>query len=110
MEKICKHHGLTEFIVNAQNKAICKQCRVENVINHRRKLKQKAVDYKGGCCEICGYNKSIAALEFHHIDPEEKDIDYLKLKNRSWEKLKTEIDKCMLVCSNCHKELHWENC
>ena len=107
MEKECKHHGLTEFTINSQNKTICKKCRSENVVNNRRKIKERAILYKGGCCEICGYNKCIGALDFHHLDSNEKDIDYTKLKNRSWERLKNEIDKCMLVCSNCHREIHY---
>ena len=84
MEKECKHHGLTEFIINSQNKTICKKCRSENTIKHRQEIKEKAIQYKGGCCEICGYNKCAAALEFHHLDPNEKDGNYIKLKNRSW--------------------------
>lgn len=107
MERECKKHGLTEFVVNSQNKKICKKCRVENVINHRRKIKEKAIEYKGGKCEICGYNKCKGALDFHHLDPDQKDIDFIKLKNRSWERLKIELDKCILVCSNCHREIHW---
>lgn len=65
------------------------------------------VEYKGGKCEICGYDKYQGALEFHHLNPEEKDFGIAaKGYTRSFEKVKEEIEKCILVCSNCHKEIH----
>ena len=74
----------------------------------RKRLKEQAVIYKGGKCEHCGYSKCIGALEFHHKNPEEKDFAISKDGNtRSWEKVKNEIDKCLLLCSNCHKEEHF---
>lgn len=75
------------------------------VVVYRKKLKIKAVEYKGGCCERCGYNKSISALEFHHKNPQEKDFSPSG-KSISWERMKKEIDKCILVCANCHREIH----
>jgi hypothetical protein len=71
-----------------------------------RAYKMELVTYAGGRCEVCGYNKSFAALHFHHRNPEEKDPDYDKMKNWSPAKRKNEIDKCMLVCHNCHAEIH----
>lgn len=102
----CKRHGESEYLLNSQNKWICKKCRSESTIYHRRKTKLKAINYLGGCCQLCGYSKCIDALEFHHKDENDKDINYTKFKNRSWEKLQCELDKCMLVCANCHRELH----
>lgn len=71
----------------------------------RRKLKAKAVAYLGGKCVNCGYSKSNSALEFHHLDPNEKDMN-ISGKVMSWSKLTAELDKCVLLCSNCHKEAH----
>lgn len=71
---------------------------------HRNK-KQRYVEYKGGKCELCGYSKSLAALEFHHRDPNQKDFR-VSGKNVSWEKVKAELDKCQLLCANCHREEH----
>ncbi len=66
-----------------------------------------AIEYKGGCCQSCGYKKCFKALEFHHKDPKEKDFNiFSKSHSRSWERVKNEIDKCMLVCANCHREIH----
>jgi len=69
--------------------------------------KQKAVAYKGGKCEKCGYNKCIAAMDFHHINPDDKMYDVKDIMARKWETIKSEIEKCMLLCSNCHREEHW---
>jgi DNA invertase Pin-like site-specific DNA recombinase len=80
---------------------------VNNVIQWRRRKKIELVDYKGGRCNKCGYDKCIDALEFHHLNPEDKDFT---ISGKSWsiERLKKEVDKCILVCSNCHKEIHYE--
>lgn len=78
-----------------------------HVSNYRQKMKERLVEYKGGKCEICGYNKCISALDFHHIDPSEKDFTISNSKVLSFEKCKSEVDKCILVCANCHREIHY---
>jgi len=78
---------------------------VKKVINWRIKVKLKLLEYKGNKCEICNYDKCKAALEFHHKDPKEKDFN-IGGKTYSFEVLKKEVDKCLLVCSNCHREIH----
>ena len=72
------------------------------------KRKYEAVLLKGGKCEICGYNKNISALEFHHLNPEEKSfqLDARHFSNNSLEVLQEELDKCILLCANCHRETH----
>ena len=108
MEEIkeCKKHGLTTHVL-VQDRWRCKKCRVEAVQKRRDKLKEMAVQYKGGKCCICGYDKCITALEFHHINPNEKEFGIAAHGyTRSWEEVKKELDKCILVCSNCHKEIH----
>ena len=74
----------------------------------RQRLKEKLVEYKGGKCEICGYNKCINALEFHHLDPSEKDFGIANGNAIAFEKAKKEVDKCIMVCSNCHREIHFQ--
>ena len=73
------------------------------------KRKYEAIMAKGGKCEICGYDKNLAALDFHHVNPEEKEfqIDARKFANSNLNTLKEELDKCILVCANCHRELHY---
>jgi hypothetical protein len=79
------------------------------ISEHRRKVKLQCIEYKGGKCKRCGYDKCPAALEFHHLDPTQKDFGISTNGNsRSFEKCKIELDKCMLVCSNCHAEIHHE--
>ena len=77
------------------------------VAKRRKTLRQKAVDYGGGKCRVCGYKKCIGALSFHHKDPSQKDFGLsTRGMTRSWEKMQKEIDKCILVCANCHAEIH----
>lgn len=80
----------------------------ERVKKHRRKIKENMVASMGGCCQICKYNKCQSALEFHHVDPNEKDISFSKIRanNKSWEKIEKELEKCILLCANCHREVH----
>lgn len=77
------------------------------VVETRWRNKMRLIQYKGGKCEICGYNKPIATVyHLHHINPEEKEFALSKFMSRSLDKLKAEADKCQLLCSNCHAELH----
>lgn len=65
-----------------------------------------AIEYKGGACQICNYSKCHGALEFHHLDKQTKKFGIGdKGYTRSWEKVKAEIDQCVLVCANCHREI-----
>lgn len=70
--------------------------------------KLEIIENKGGKCEICGYDKNIAALELHHLDPDKKSfpLDARHLGNTTIEKLLKESDKCVLLCANCHREIH----
>lgn len=106
--KECSKHGLTDFTWRpSENRYRCRKCSIESVQRRRYKVKEQAVEYKGGKCEICGYDKCIDALEFHHLDPSQKDFGISqKDYTRSWENVKKELDKCIMVCSNCHKEIH----
>lgn len=104
MQKECKHHGLTEFTEGLTPK--CKKCAVEAVQKRRNKI---SVLYKGGQCSKCGYNKCLDALEFHHLDPSIKEFGIgQKGYTKSWEKIKQELDKCILLCANCHREEHYD--
>jgi 5-methylcytosine-specific restriction endonuclease McrA len=77
------------------------------VVKRRKKVRDMALEYKGGSCQICGYTKSKRALSFHHIDPKKKDFGIsTRGFTRSWEKTRNELDKCILLCMNCHMEIH----
>ena len=71
----------------------------------KRALKEKYIAYMGGKCYECGYKKSSRALTFHHKDRREKEFSISQIIDHGWEKVKTELDKCVLICFNCHMEL-----
>jgi hypothetical protein len=71
--------------------------------NRHRINKSKAIKLKGGKCQNCGYNKYNGALAFHHIDPNVKEY---ALNRGSWTQMNKELKKCVLLCFNCHQELH----
>lgn len=83
----------------------CNSCRAND---RRFDLKERAVAYKGGSCQRCGYSRNRCALQFHHLDPSQKDFQIGGHHGRSWDILKLELDKCILVCANCHSEIHAE--
>ena len=80
---------------------------IDKVRKRRRYTKETAVAYKGGRCFICGYKECIDALEFHHLESYKKDFGVAKSGyTRRLTKVLKEVDKCVLVCSNCHREIH----
>lgn len=106
MERECKHHGVTEFYV-LPNKAVkCKRCNVERVQVRRERVSRTLKKEAGGKCVICGYNKCDHALDFHHIDPTKKDFEVNRRLTLAIDTLRKETEKCVLVCSNCHREIH----
>lgn len=108
MEKECKIHGITSHARYAKRWR-CKKCNVIAVTKRRKKIKTLALGYLGNKCQKCGYDKCANSLDFHHIEPEHKDFGISeKGYTRSWEEVKGELDKCMLVCKNCHGEIHEE--
>lgn len=104
--KVCKKHGLTSHALDVRGYHRCRPCRVEHVDRRRKLVKQKAVDYLGEKCQRCGYDRYIGALEFHHRDPNEKDFQIAA--SLSWDKIVKELNKCDLLCANCHREIHQE--
>lgn len=78
------------------------------VLKWRKRAKKRLIEYKGGRCEKCGYDKKMSNVyDFHHIDPNEKEFGIAEGGTiRSLAKMKKEVDKCMLLCSNCHREIH----
>lgn len=97
-------------------KTLCLRCKTLQA-NSRKKtkleLKQRAVQYLGGQCADCGLQSDIIAIyDFHHINPHNKDIDPSRLLQTTgqWERAKLELDKCVLLCSNCHRIRHAQGC
>lgn len=85
----------------------CKKCHNLQTTERQKKLKKFCVEYKGGKCERCGYSKCIGALEFHHINPAQKDFSISHVKSYAFSQtIKDELNKCNLLCANCHREEH----
>lgn len=108
------------FTTNFNNRIYCYECspkQEEGDINKYQKTKKRAIKhqlviYKGGKCEKCGYDKCEGALQFHHTNPKKKDFalgDINISKDFQIEELYKEIDKCQLLCANCHAEEHFDN-
>ena len=87
----------------------CKSCVYELQKARWIDKKRKAMELFGSKCSICGYDKCLGAMEFHHIDPNAKDANWNKLRLRSWDKIVKELKKCQLLCCRCHREIHYEN-
>lgn len=112
----CKICGET-FETKNSTRIYCYQCSVESSRSDnktrkhqktilRKNMKLQAIKMLGGKCSVCGYDKCVDALEFHHKNPNEKEFKLGSENTISWEEYKNELRKCILVCSNCHKEIH----
>lgn len=107
----CKKQVLTKNFYSRRGKenssVYCKVCTNEQTTERQKEFKLKCVEYKGGKCQMCGYEKCVAALEFHHTNPSEKDFNISHLKSYTFnEVVKKELDKCILLCACCHREEH----
>jgi transposase-like protein len=102
---VCARHGATEHVREPRGYYRCRRCRAERVVLRRQAVKKKLVEEAGGCCQICGYSRCIAALEFHHRDPRVKEFGLARRGAHSIERLRAEARKCVLLCSNCHAEV-----
>lgn len=104
---VCLWKHCSTRLVGKQKKFCSRNCNCKhNTGIRRRDMKKRAVEYKGGECELCGYSRCLRTLSFHHCDPEHKDFSISSKSNHSWETIRRELDKCMLLCSNCHSEIH----
>jgi hypothetical protein len=84
---------------------LCRSCARRE---RRQKKKLKMIEMKGGECVYCGYKKCPQALQFHHLEPEKKRFSMYRGIDRNWKEIKKELEKCELVCANCHAEIHSE--
>jgi hypothetical protein len=89
--------------INCSRRKRCQSCTTRI---RRYRTKQAAVKFLGGCCQSCGWNGDISAFDFHHIDSDQKDFQIGSANNKSWEIVKKELEKCRLLCSNCHRIEH----
>ena len=107
VERECPVHGLTTFVkYSVHDHQRCERCRRDRVIARRRAVKALLVQEAGGCCQLCGYDRYVGALQFHHLEPSEKAFGLgVRGVARSLERCREEARKCALLCANCHAEV-----
>ena len=84
----------------------CKKCFNKRVLARHNAAKLRGVEFLGSKCVACGFNKWVCSLEFHHVDPSQKDPRSVSMRSWTWERMKEELKKCILLCSNCHRAVH----
>ena len=106
IDDLCARHGTTTFVLENRGGFRCKRCRAENVAAWRRKVKARLVLEAGGRCVLCGYDRHVGALHFHHRDPSQKLFSVAQNGGtRALETVRAEARKCVLLCANCHAEV-----
>jgi DNA-binding transcriptional ArsR family regulator len=106
VEVVCPRHGHTRHAVVDGRGLRCCKCRSEAVAARRRKVKATLVDEAGGACGLCGYDRHVGALQFHHVDRATKDFSIAhRGVGRSLDRARSEVAKCVLLCANCHAEV-----
>jgi excisionase family DNA binding protein len=102
---VCRRHGSTDFWLDNGGIYRCLRCRSEAVAR-RRRLKEILVSEAGGRCTICGYDRYVGALQFHHRDSAEKRFGVGERGLTRWlAAVRAEVAKCVLLCANCHAEV-----
>lgn len=87
-------------------KQICGKCHNQYCIDSGRSKRRKAIEYLGGRCIVCGFDKYDCSLAFHHLDPSMKDANFSSMRGWGWERILKEIQGCVLLCHNCHAAYH----
>ena len=106
VEATCPVHGVTLFVRRGSDGFRCRLCRSGAVDRRRKEVKRVLVAEAGGSCSLCGYDRSMAGLHFHHVEPSEKAFA-LSARGMalSLAAARAEAAKCVLLCSNCHAEV-----
>jgi transposase/DNA-directed RNA polymerase subunit RPC12/RpoP len=104
---LCPRHGETTFRLREDTSSYrCLRCLSEQVTNARRRQKARLVADAGGRCTVCGYDRYLGALQFHHVDRETKEFSVSQRGlTRSFARALAEARKCVLLCANCHAEV-----
>jgi 5-methylcytosine-specific restriction endonuclease McrA len=107
--RICRRHGQVVFHRYSGGargyRWRCKRCVGEAVTRRHQKVKRILVAEAGGCCAVCGYDRCVVNLHFHHVIPAEKSFGVTVARGKSLAAYRAEARKCVLVCANCHGEI-----
>lgn len=107
--QVCPICGKTFTYQNkGGNRKYCFDCSpiTKNPTDKFIAFKKNWIKSHGNGCNICGYNKCIDALDFHHIDPRTKKFSISNTGHHGIDELKEEAEKCIILCANCHREIH----
>lgn len=104
---LCKIHGNVKHY-QSNKRVICSKCSIIRVSRRRKELKIKSIEYLGNKCKDCNLKDTCPDIyDFHHVDPSKKDFNISRNGHiKSWDNLKIELDKCILLCANCHRRRH----
>lgn len=110
MQHTCKIHGLVKHY-ESKNRKICSKCSIMRVTRRRKELKIRGIEYLGGKCKDCNLKDDCPGVyDFHHLDSNLKSFNISKSGHIfSWENVKLELNKCILLCANCHRKRHFKN-
>ena len=103
--RTCRKHGEVLFHKYGTGRWRCKRCIGEAVTKRHHKVKRQLVEDAGGCCVLCGYDRCMSSLQFHHVDPSQKSFSMTMGSGKSLAAYRAEAAKCVLVCANCHGEI-----
>jgi transposase len=103
--RVYSRHGATAFVLRGDGYYRCMQCTSESVVRRRAAIRARVIAESGGRCVICGYDRSPAALQFHHLDRATKSFNVSNGDTRSLQRMRDEAAKCVLLCATCHAEV-----
>jgi hypothetical protein len=106
--RVCKRHGrIYHYRFDRRGRYVwrCRRCVGEAVTRRKQKVRRILVEEAGGRCAVCGYDRCIINMHFHHVDPATKELCMTAETGRSLGAFRQEAKKCVLVCANCHGEI-----
>ena len=102
--RTCDTTGIDNFYKNAKYQ--CKLCWNKRTFKSARDKLDLLIQERGGKCECCGYDKYYGALQWHHLDPSQKEFQIGSNRGKNIDELRAEVSKCQLLCANCRSEAH----
>ncbi len=100
--KVCQRLISAEWYQNNKNKQIA------NATRNNKKYRRRIFEYKESLsCESCGEEETVC-LDFHHKNPDEKEFSICNYNGAGWDRVLLEIQKCHVLCANCHRKVHAE--
>jgi 5-methylcytosine-specific restriction endonuclease McrA len=100
----CRRRGEAEFARYGRQWR-CKKCVAEAVTRRHQLIRRTLIEWAGGACALCGYDRCVVSLHFHHVDPATKSIEMTMASGKSLATRRAEAQKCVLLCANCHGEV-----